>query len=465
MDATTTPAKERALDASTVERAPRALSLRRFGAWVVDLLNLLALRGKAALTWPSEGLGAALLALLAVGTWVVLDRREQSDGSVFYPYGASDFAWYLLGGLAIAWVFSRACRPRAALVPAIALCALGGWLAVLYFHLEGELASRWTTLALAIGAALYALAYLVQGGRSLTGRAQPLAAVATGVVALGFVWVSGKLSIRPTLWLPGAYTGDVAYDRHEVEPLLFAQPERVDDTVATVQPSDPAETEVYFVGFAGYGDQKVFAEEIKLAADVVDGLYQTASRSLLLLNDRRNVNAAPLATGSSLRRALRGVAGKMTLDDDVLFLALSSHGSPEWALRIRDGDLPLTDLSAQELDAALDEAGIVWRVIVISACYSGGFIEKLQDPYTIVLAAAAPDRKSFGCRADRDLTYFGEAFYRDALPAAASLRDAFEKTVGVVTKREMAESFLPSLPMAFFGEEIERKLASLDSRR
>jgi hypothetical protein len=335
---------------------------------------------------------------------------------------------------------------------------------VLYFHLEGELAGRWTTLALTIGAALYALAYLTQGGRSLTGRVQPVAVIATSIVALGFVWFSQKLSIRATIWLPGAYTGSVAYDRHEIEPLLFAQPERVDDMVATVQPSDPAATEVYFVGFAGYGDQKVFAEEIKLAADVVDGHYQTAGRSVLLLNDRRNLNAAPLATGSSLRRALRGIAEKMTLEDDVLFLSLSSHGSPEWALRIRDGDLPFTDLSAQELDAALDDAGIVWRVIVISACYSGGFMEALRDPRTIVIAAAAPDRKSFGCRADRDLTYFGEAFYRDALPAAASLREAFDATVGVVTKREMAEKFLPSLPMASFGEEIERKLAALDAR-
>ena len=31
--------------------------------------------------------------------------------------------------------------------------------------------------------------------------------------------------------------------------------------------------------------------------------------------------------------------------------------------------------------SALDESGIRWRVIIISACYAGGFVEPLRDPF------------------------------------------------------------------------------------
>ena len=112
----------------------------------------------------------------------------------------------------------------------------------------------------------------------------------------------------------------------------------------------------------------------------------------------------------------------MNLDQDVLFLSISSHGAEDPAVIVSNSELPLDDLTDEDLADALRESAIKWRVIIISACYAGGFIDALSDPQTIVIAAAAADRTSFGCSNDRDLTYFGEAFYRDALPAAHSLR-------------------------------------------
>ena len=46
----------------------------------------------------------------------------------------------------------------------------------------------------------------------------------------------------------------------------------------------------------------------------------------------------------------------------------------------------------------------------------------------MLITAAAADKTSFGCSDDRDLTYFGEAFYRDALPKAKNLQEAFALT-------------------------------------
>ena len=77
----------------------------------------------------------------------------------------------------------------------------------------------------------------------------------------------------------------------------------------------------------------------------------------------------------------------------------------------------------------------------------------------MLITAAAADRTSFGCADDRDLTYFGEAFYRDALPKARTLREAFALTRAAIAKREHAEGVTPSDPQAYFGGQIEQLLS------
>ena len=109
----------------------------------------------------------------------------------------------------------------------------------------------------------------------------------------------------------------------------------------------------------------------------------------------------------------------MDRERDVLFLALSSHGKRDAKLVVTNGAFPLNWLTGEDLARMLRESGIRWKVVVISACYSGAFIEHLRDDHTIVITASSPDRISFGCNDRRDLTYFGEAFYRDALSTAA----------------------------------------------
>jgi hypothetical protein len=164
-----------------------------------------------------------------------------------------------------------------------------------------------------------------------------------------------------------------------------------------------------------------------------------------------------------LRYALRGLASRMNLDRDVLILAISSHGSEDSAIVVANSELPLRDLTAEELAEALRDSGIRWRVIIISACYAGGFLKSLSDPQTIVITAAAADRTSFGCSSDSDLTYFGEAFYRDALPGARSMRDAFESAKAAIAARERREHVDASHPQAYFGAKMEAKLSAMSA--
>jgi hypothetical protein len=209
------------------------------------------------------------------------------------------------------------------------------------------------------------------------------------------------------------------------------------------------------------GEQKVFAQEIGLASRVLSERYGMENRGLSLINDQRDLERAPLASVSGLKYALRGLARRMNVDNDVLFLVISSHGAKDPAIAISNSDLPLNDMTDEDLASALSDSGIKWRVIIISACYAGGFIEALKDPRTIVITAAAADRTSFGCSNDRDLTYFGEAFFRDALPEARSLRDAFDRAKSAIALRERRERVDASKPQAYFGAEMEAKLAAM----
>ena len=242
--------------------------------------------------------------------------------------------------------------------------------------------------------------------------------------------------------------------------LVDRQPAMIDARVRAISEHSPPGTQAYFLGFAGVGEERVFAQEIDLAAQRFADRYRLGERSLRLVNDQRDLETYPLASVAALQYALEAL-GKVMDDDDVLFLALSSHGWKDATIEISNAGMRPDALGAEELADMLDEAGIRWRVIVVSACYAGSFIKPLANDYTIVITAAAKNRPSFGCGADSALTYFGEAFYRDALPAALTLRTAFEAAKLEITMREKAERERPSNPQAFFGPLMESKLEEI----
>ncbi|HTK84797.1 MAG TPA: C13 family peptidase, partial [Patescibacteria group bacterium] len=111
------------------------------------------------------------------------------------------------------------------------------------------------------------------------------------------------------------------------------------------------------------------------------------------------------------------------------------------------------------LHDALAEGPFKWKIIVISACYAGSFIPKLKDDNTLIITAAAADRNSFGCSDENDLTYFGDAFLKQALPVSRSWPEAYQKAVEYVSTREKAEGDKPSLPQIYVGKNIAEYLS------
>ena len=429
---------------------------------LATLARLWTLRAAALAVEPSVRFLAALSCAWLL-LWVAIDWWLAQPEPRLLAGGVPFLAWYALAVLALAAALRSIARPRPSF-SATLLLALG--LVPLPLLIASIVAPFLPPMLLltAIAALLaYVFIFLARGLRSFTGQSQRSAAIAGLAFFIGFVWLTDALDVVPDVWAtPEAEeTADNNDTQADAEALLFDQSARIDQALAAIKPDTATAPKAFFLGFAGVGDQKVFAQEIGLASRILSERYGMDHKSLSLLNDERDLERAPLATVSGLKYALRGLAGRMNVDRDVLFLAISSHGAQDPAIAVSNADLPLDDLTDEDLADALEDSGIKWRVIIISACYAGGFIESLKDPRTIVITAAAADRTSFGCSNDRDLTYFGEAFYRDALPEARSLRDAFDTAKAAIAARERRERVEPSKPQAFFGTELEAKLAAM----
>jgi hypothetical protein len=271
-----------------------------------------------------------------------------------------------------------------------------------------------------------------------------------------------------SVWYEGMPAEDVAevapdYRPIDVEKTFYAQPGMVDRALSGIAPGRPGIADLYFVGFAGYGAQDVFMKEVKVANSLFDRQFDTEGRSLSLVNNHQTIEDLPLANASNLRLALDGLAERMDRDEDVLFLFLTSHGSKD-RLATRFWPLQHNDLAAADLRSILDAAGIGWRVIVISACYSGSFVDELRSDRTLVITASRADRNSFGCSNEADMTYFGRALIDEALRETRSFTTAYDLARERVTMREEAEGKTPSEPQISVGSEIQAKLAELTER-
>lgn len=244
----------------------------------------------------------------------------------------------------------------------------------------------------------------------------------------------------------------------DAETVLYRQSELLGEQLRRLAAERSGVADLYFVAFGGYGSQNVFMNEVLYTQRLFRERFGADGRTVSLVNNPALIDHLPLASVTNLRVTLAAVAERMNPEEDILFLFLTSHGSEEHVLLTELDGLPLQDLPAESLMEMLRETDIKWKVVVISACYSGGFIEPLKDPYSLIITAARPDRSSFGCSNEADLTYFGRAFFARALNETASFVDAFYKAKMLVSRWEAEQEYTPSEPQISRSPWIEAKL-------
>ncbi len=445
---------------------------------------LLRPRGVASTQRATLFLGAILayLALSIATAWIDTDAPR-----VFLPYGVVTTLADALVTFAAAWVLVRVARRESLLVgvAGIALVATIGTSLLVHWplgHLSTWLYTR-DHIALAIGAQLLSSAWwlfvLFTIARWLVGsgvwRAIVAALLAYAVSAAVWWWLPGApmFTERPaaSVGLEAADEGDTVArtgfeddldDAPAFDPeyVMYDQPRLLEEAIAALAPRTVGRSNLYVVAFAGDGSENVFRNESEYVERLFGTRFGAAGHTIVLQNSAATVDTRPLATLTNLRWTLESLAGAMDPAEDILFVYLTSHGSADHELHVELGPLALNPVSPDDLaDALRTVPAIRWKVVVVNACYSGGFIDALRDDSTLVIAAARPDRTSFGCGSASDITFFGKAFLAEALNTTTSFTEAFARArESVATWEAEAKLEPPSEPQIATTTSIEGKL-------
>jgi len=244
--------------------------------------------------------------------------------------------------------------------------------------------------------------------------------------------------------------------------LLYSrQSSLLANKLGQILPGRPNQVDVYFLGFAGNGDEAVFANEVRFAEKRISEMYSTDQRSAVLASSIHNLDSQPLASTQNLFQSISELGDKMDAEDDILFLFLSSHGWNDATLQVSLGKLSLEQLRGADLRIALDTAGIRWRIIVISGCYTGSFIKPLKTRQTVIMTAASAQDVSHGCEPGNEMTDFGRALFEDAIGSGDGLLEDFRRARSIIAKREKLEGLTPSKPQTYVGFDMEQKLKQL----
>lgn len=232
---------------------------------------------------------------------------------------------------------------------------------------------------------------------------------------------------------------------------LLAQGRLLDAALANIPPSTPA-VELYSLTLGGDGKQSVFLRESDYVANMLSTRFG-AFGQIRLVNHRDHLADRPMATRENLRRAALALAERSG-PEDLIFIYLTSHGTSEHELVLDQPRMELADLPADELAAVLAPLKNRDKVIVISSCYSGGFIPALKDERTLIMTASRADRVSFGCSEEANFTYFGDALFVQALNQTDDLEQAFKRAKATVAERELADGFEASEPQIWAPKTV-----------
>ena len=242
------------------------------------------------------------------------------------------------------------------------------------------------------------------------------------------------------------------------EPVLAAQDFMMDRALDELADERPGEVDLYFVGFAPDARRAGFVADVDAAQRAMDTRWRTNGRSLVLVNSPLTVADRPFATITHLREVLLEIGDIIDADEDVVMIYLAGSPGANHTLAAVNPPLELVGLSPQGLRELLDAAGIRWRIVVVSTCEAGAWIDALQDADTVVIASSAADVRGKDCTGGLAPTSFGQAFFSDGMQRYDELPRAFD-----VARDRLAERHAPA-PVMSMGPAIAEHLKTLKAK-
>ena len=415
-----------------------------------------------------------LTLLITTCASILMGRLVISGEAEFYPK-AILWGWSIVILLLwLSWFLSDQAKRRGFKVQAATLFALGvtqsfvleALSTVLYLVLIQPQAldgSIWHWI-LYIGMSVWgACAYWLLITR--TTRSQGRLILLAGAFAFA-VPLTVHYAEAPMFWLPQQEDIDSETEQLLLTPanletqLTLASRQRL-----ALKPERPGVTDLFSISYAPY-EEEVFLRESSMVNAVIEERFDAAGHMQELVNSPTTLETLPWASLENLERAIKHAGDVMDTEHDVLLIYLTSHGARNGELSAKLWPLEMDPLTPQTLNLWLDKAGIRNRVIVVSACYAGSWIEALQNETTLIMTAADATHTSYGCGSISELTFFGRAVFDEALRETYSFEQAFKQAQPVIRQREIEGGKQDgySNPQIFVGEKIRPVLEQLQPK-
>lgn len=218
--------------------------------------------------------------------------------------------------------------------------------------------------------------------------------------------------------------------------------------------SEKPDGRLILAAFAMHSQSKAFRNDVITAEKSVLSLDPNAI--VFKLNNPTFGQAAdwPYATTENIAQVLKKV-GAIARPEDKVVILMSTHGRPD-VLSVNFGSQYYPHVNARVLNQWLTDLRGKPTLLILSACYSGSFLQALSGHSRVILTAAAADRSSFGCQFQSTNTYFVDALFNQPALPDSSLEQLMARTQVEIDKKERAQKLSPpSLPQIAVGSAVK----------
>jgi hypothetical protein len=438
-------------------------------AWLADSFRLLGqglsfcfLRAPKSGTPISGFASFSLLAALFAALITATSYFKAGDDSFFFETGYGEIALLLLAIL-LASALAAGLIQRKALwlsLASLALVCIGTWTMLLYlwtydsntYEVPRSVAAR-----VVFGILLLCLFriywHLMQPRKAWR---VTLAALFT----LSLCFKPWQMHLYQPIYMSTDFSEEYAEDEplwnYDAEQVFSAQADILQKQLARISNGQPGKIDLYGIGVAGDGSETVFRNEVEYLGRLLP--LRLNAQYLPLINSEKGNPDIAIASAANLKSVVQAFSKKMDPEQDILLLYLTSHGSKSHEFVLGLGNLPMTQITPERLNRVLNESGIKHQVVIVSACYSGGYIEPLKSDNRLVITAARKDRTSFGCGADSEITWFGNAFWAMAMNKTVDFESGFVAANKTISGWERKDGQTASEPQISVGKKIHEQL-------
>jgi hypothetical protein len=255
----------------------------------------------------------------------------------------------------------------------------------------------------------------------------------------------------------------ISTERNRPPGWFLDEQRRLDAALATLQPERKGQVNVYVLA-VGLDSDPVFGREAREAGRVLERRYGAQGHTLVLAGSDGSADSTlPNGSPDHVAAALARIAEQMDKSQDVLVLYTTSHGGP-FGIVYNDADNGYGAISPSRMLIMMQALGIERRIVMISACYSGVFVPFLKSDDSAIVTAADSTHTSFGCQADSDWTFFGDALINHALRKRQPLQSAGQEAQELIGQWEAKGHLDPSGPQVVIGTRAHQWLDALDAK-